>query len=115
MGCQHRNGGLTSSGLHINVERLPVRCEESSSLDSSTISSRSGGVENIGDRFSSALNSLRLFFASRSFGASGSSRSSRLSSGYGSLDSSWELDESYVKVAKFSGKLINLLEHTYMF
>ena len=59
--------------------------------------------DNIGDRFNSALNSLKLFFASKSFVSSGSSsRSSRLSSGYGSLDSSWELDESYVKVSKFS-------------
>ena len=71
--------------------------------------SSSRSSDSIADKFTSALDSLKLFFASKSFVSSGSSsRSSRLSSGYGSLDASWELEESYVKVSKLSGKLILL-------
>jgi len=94
MGCRHDFAG---SELYTRFDRMYSYCD-CSSLDSSYLSSKG----DISERINSALNSVKLFFASRSLKTSVSSRSSNVSSGYGSLDNSWELEESYVKVSKLS-------------
>lgn len=58
---------------------------------------------NLSTRLNSMVRSMKLFFASFNLKSSiSSSGSSTTSSGYGSLDSSCELDESYIKVSRFS-------------
>jgi len=62
------------------------------------------------DKFISVFDSLRLFFGSLSLKAKSSCSKQtrvqcagrRMSSGYHSFETSWEIDESYIKISKFS-------------
>ena len=75
---------------------------EHSSLEGSTIS----------DKVANFMDSVRLFFGTTNLKVKSSidvknsfeSETRRMSSGYHSFDASWEIDESYIKISKFSGK-----------